>query len=241
MSRNRLALISSYCQTESLEHYIAEFSRRSLMVPELDEHTRAMLFVEGMSDRVRFTAMREHPTNMTKAIRAARLSRLSGRGAADESGLRGRRRTGRRPDRPADWSPAGRSGSPADNSRGVCSWYADLVCFNCCKPGHIARNCPEPEQEHQHLDASKKGRALTGEPGGTHKQSHFPCGTDFPYYHRGNLNFQPVLRTRNAIIQCHNSRGFLLRRRATSAVSLWTTRMSCFSCTAKSTAATQLC
>ena len=144
------------CQTESLEHYIAEFSRRSLMVPELDEHTRTMLFVKGLSDRFRFAAMREHPTNMTEAIRAARLSRLSGRGAADESGLRGRRRTGRHPDRPADWSPAGRSGSPADNRRGVRSWHADLVCFNCRKPGHIARNCPEPEQEHQHPNAGRQ-------------------------------------------------------------------------------------
>ena len=62
-------------QTGSLDDYIQDFSRLSLNVTALDEHSRALLFVRGLTDGLRADAMREHPRTLSEAIRAARTAR----------------------------------------------------------------------------------------------------------------------------------------------------------------------
>ena len=71
---SRLDLFS-LTQTGSLDDYIREFSRLSLSTTDLDELSRALLFVRGLSDPLRSDTMREHPTNLSQAIRAARTAR----------------------------------------------------------------------------------------------------------------------------------------------------------------------
>ena len=62
-------------QTGFLDDYIQDFSRLSLSVTALDEHSRALLFVRGLTDGLRADAMREHPRTLSEAIRAARTAR----------------------------------------------------------------------------------------------------------------------------------------------------------------------
>ena len=51
-----------------------EFSRLSLMVSGLHDQSRALLFVRGLSARLRYEAMREHPRTVSEALRAARMA-----------------------------------------------------------------------------------------------------------------------------------------------------------------------
>ena len=57
---NRLQIFS-LTQNGPLDEYIKEFSRLSLMVSGLDDQSRALLFVRGLSASLRYEAMREHP------------------------------------------------------------------------------------------------------------------------------------------------------------------------------------
>ena len=54
---NHLSLFS-LTQEGPLDGYIREFSRLSLNVSDLDQHSRALLFVRGLSDSLRYDAMR---------------------------------------------------------------------------------------------------------------------------------------------------------------------------------------
>ena len=56
---NRLALFSLY-QINSLDEYIRDFTRLSLLVTGLDEHCRAVCLIRGLRDNLRAEAMREH-------------------------------------------------------------------------------------------------------------------------------------------------------------------------------------
>ena len=62
-------------QTGPLDDYIQDFSRLSLNLTALDEHSRALLFERGLTDGLRADAMREHPRTLSEAIRAARTAR----------------------------------------------------------------------------------------------------------------------------------------------------------------------
>jgi len=142
----RLTLLG-LCQTGGLDGYISEFSRHSLLVPDLDEHTKAMLFVKGLADRYRLGALREHPTTMTEAIRAARLSTFSRGGFTEHAWQPSGRSRGRRPaqrleERRRDVRPQAQ--------------HNEFTCFRCHGPGHIARNCPEQAQPNQRPNASSQ-------------------------------------------------------------------------------------
>ena len=52
---NRLALFSLY-QMNSLDEYIRDYTRLSLLVTGLDEHSRAVCFVRGLRDNLRAEA-----------------------------------------------------------------------------------------------------------------------------------------------------------------------------------------
>ena len=58
----------------ALEEYIKEFSRLSLMVSGLDDQSRALLFVRGLSASLRYEAIREHPRAASEALRSARMA-----------------------------------------------------------------------------------------------------------------------------------------------------------------------
>ena len=133
---NRLSLFS-LTQEGPLDGYIREFSRLSLNVSDLDQHSRALLFVRGLSDSLRHDAMREHPKTLSEAIRAARSARQNVLHASgSRHGYRNRRtlategaeRTQRR-------SKLG------DEER------AKLLrkgrCFKCRNVGHLYKDCPE--------------------------------------------------------------------------------------------------
>ena len=70
---NRLALFSIH-QKGSLDEYIRDFTQLSLHVLDLDEHSRALMFVRGLADNLRIDAMREHPRTFPEALRAARTA-----------------------------------------------------------------------------------------------------------------------------------------------------------------------
>eukprot|EP00117_Sycon_ciliatum_P006410 scpid90558/ scgid9957/ len=69
----RLRLMS-ITQESSLEEFINQFAQLSLLLPDVDEHTKALLFVRGL--KVRHSALAQHPCNLPAAIRAARASTL---------------------------------------------------------------------------------------------------------------------------------------------------------------------
>ena len=60
-------------QRGSLQEYIAEFTRLSLQVPELDEHSRAVLLTNGLHSEFKQEVLREHPTCLSGAVQAALL------------------------------------------------------------------------------------------------------------------------------------------------------------------------
>ena len=71
---DRLSLFSLR-QVGSLEEYIQDFTRLSLSVAGLDEHSRAVLFVKGLQSDLQADALREHPRNLSDALVAARMAR----------------------------------------------------------------------------------------------------------------------------------------------------------------------
>lgn len=119
----RLKLFSVSCQG-SIDTYISEFTRWSLQVPELDEHSRALLFVHGLRGNMRSEVLKEHPTTLSRAIEAA----LSV--SADD------------PHRPIPeyWRRAKLSPEEREKLR------SERGCFACRQPGHMARNCPQSVQ-----------------------------------------------------------------------------------------------
>ena len=64
-------------QESSLEEYIRLFSLLSLQLPDVDEHTKALMFVRGLKDDVRTYALTQHPKDLSVAIRAVRTSSLT--------------------------------------------------------------------------------------------------------------------------------------------------------------------
>ena len=133
---NRLSLFS-LTQEGPLDGYIREFSRLSLNVSDLDQHSRALLFVRGLSDSLRYDAMREHPKTLSDAIRAARAARQNVlQASGSRHGCRNRRtlategaeRTQRRlrlgEEERAKLLREGR-------------------CFKCRNVGHLCKDCPE--------------------------------------------------------------------------------------------------
>ena len=53
------------------------FSSLSLQLPDVDEHTKALMFVRGLKDDVRTYALTQYPKDLSVAIRAARTSSLT--------------------------------------------------------------------------------------------------------------------------------------------------------------------
>lgn len=125
-------------QESSLEEYINLFAQLSLLLPDVDEHTKALLFVRGLREEIRKSALAQHPSSLSAAIRAARASTLTtGAGDRRESAFTPARRFrgmdtlyGRNGARPRRLTDEDRTRLMKENR-----------CFACRQTGHMAREC----------------------------------------------------------------------------------------------------
>ena len=126
-------------QDETLDEYINKFSRLSLQVPELDDHSRAILFTRGLAQGLSGEVLREHPQHLAQAIRAAVSADQSMR-LAQASYAKAVRAPGHQRRQPGPWSsqPTPSGGREPREPEG-----RSRLCFTCRKPDHIARFCPE--------------------------------------------------------------------------------------------------
>ena len=132
----RISLFSS-SQSGTLDDYIpCEFSRLSLKVPKLDEHSRAVLFVMGLSAAIKDDVLREHPESLELAIAAAKTVEQTRR-------LFRGRHIGRQGD-PANHGVVQRS-----NQENGGRLRGEIRCFKCRELGHVARDCKHPNAGRQ--------------------------------------------------------------------------------------------
>ena len=141
-------------QCGELDSYVNDFSRLSLQVPELDEHSRAVLFAKGLANKLKSEVLREHPQNLAQAIRAAltaeQLLRLVDSDKTSHSQLHG-----------VHPAPLGQPGSirflPASRQiskdPGERESRQERLCFIRHNTGHIARfrDKRRPESSNRHL------------------------------------------------------------------------------------------
>ena len=122
-------------QRGSLQEYIAEFTRLSLQVPELDEHSRAVLFTNGLHSKFKQEVLREHPTCLSGAVQAALL--VAQASFSETSTTTGRRQMRRNiPVERRRW-PSKLTPEEREKLSG------ERRCFACWKLGHMARECTE--------------------------------------------------------------------------------------------------
>lgn len=139
--RNRRLLVQCR-QSADLESYITTFSGLCLLAAEVDELTKATLFVAGLTnEQVRREVRREHPMSLQEAIRSARacaddvslnLPQLE----SSHAQVRGLRRAPERPWSEEELRRLRREGR----------------CFKCKRVGHRAANCrdgPHPNDNRQ--------------------------------------------------------------------------------------------
>lgn len=133
--QTRLKLLNLSQGDRSIQDYIGDFTRLSLLIPDLDEHTRAMIFINGLHSRIRTLALREHPTTLSAAFRAVQLVDLPSkyqpwRPNAVQSAPEHDRLT-------SDGSRRLKRLTPDDRER----LLREGKCFKCRQAGHRASDC----------------------------------------------------------------------------------------------------
>ena len=135
-------------QTGSLDDYIQDFSRLSLNVTALDEHSRALLFVRGLTDGLRADAMREHPRTLSEAIRAARTARRNAvltrpRGSVGSSRNRRALDTADNVASTEQQISSQRFKRQKLTDEERAKLMREGRCFRFRSAGHLSKNCPE--------------------------------------------------------------------------------------------------
>ena len=128
----RLGMFSAK-QCASISAYTTEFLRLSLQVPEIDERSRALLFINGLQLEVRKEVMKEHPATLSQAIQAAQTVNQVKLLEACVSPRELRRRSSSEMDK--QWP---QKLTPEERQR----LRREQGCFACRKPGHFAKDCP---------------------------------------------------------------------------------------------------
>ena len=114
----------SLSQRGTLGDYIAEFSRLSFLITDLDGHSRAVLFARGLAPERRREVMKEHPTTLQTATEAAlAVSQMM-------PFITVRQQQGNPVRRPLS-VPGPRSNREETERR----------CYICHEPGHLTRQC----------------------------------------------------------------------------------------------------
>ena len=106
-----------------------------VLLAPLDEHTRAVMFVQGLDPSVRSDALREHPTSLSEAIRAARMSKLSSCSGEVRATV---------PPPEALCAVSGRQTKAiwTEEHRRL---MQEGRCFRCHRRGHLARHCRQQQ------------------------------------------------------------------------------------------------
>ena len=135
-------------QTGCLSDYVMAFTRLSLQIPGLDEHSRALLFVRGLQPELKRQVLQEHPETLSHAVAAARtvqqardmLRERVGQGPKD-SNYKNRFPSARPPAQSAVRSSETRLRRLSDEEHAKC--MLERRCFVCRQQGHAAANCPK--------------------------------------------------------------------------------------------------
>jgi len=144
--QSRLKLFA-LVQEGTVDTYIEEFTRLSLLIPALDEHSRALLFVRGLSRDLARDVLKEHPKTLSDAFQATvavhqsreHLRNVGGEQTRESKPTQHPRNPGMNPAPSRDFrGPRSSRRNPAQSRESG----ADMRCYNCQGLGHMARDCP---------------------------------------------------------------------------------------------------
>ena len=140
-------------QVSSLKEYIQDFTRLSLSITGLDEHSLAVLFVKGLQPSLQAEALREHPRTLSDAFIAARMAyrQLVFSDQSDWK-LVSSRGSNKVASAPATMFKQPHLGTKLDDDLRR-KLMREGRCFKCRQVGHISRNCPERD----HPNVNRQG------------------------------------------------------------------------------------